>query len=324
MRLSWSVLTVVVAGLLPVAAVAWTDESRNLGPTAPKAAQDRYLIGIQLYLETRYQDAAREFRVAQSIHPDSEKLAYNLGRALERAGSLEDAIVEYQRYLTLAPDAYDRQDVETTIATLASIVESRRPKVHVASVPSAAEVYIDDAPVALGRTPLTVHLEPGAHLVRLALKGFKPVVQAVNARLGVEGAVAANLEPLLPVGPAALADLADRPEPSTSAEREPLGSWTTSVGWSLMGGGAAGLLLGTLFLGQALNTTDEAASLGPGDTDRRHDLESEIDRQNAAYIVSYAIGGTLLAAGAVLLLWPDDTGLAVVPTGRGAAVGVRW
>ncbi len=44
--------------------------------------------------------------------------AFNLAKAAEKAGDLELAVDNYQRYLTLAPDAKDRADVEQRIAEL--------------------------------------------------------------------------------------------------------------------------------------------------------------------------------------------------------------
>jgi tetratricopeptide (TPR) repeat protein len=91
---------------------------RELEPGAPPLATQRYRTGIEMYLRGDYAGAAREFKVAQALAPDSAKLAYNLARSLERAGDVPGAVVAYRRYLAVAPQATDRADVERVLAVL--------------------------------------------------------------------------------------------------------------------------------------------------------------------------------------------------------------
>jgi tetratricopeptide (TPR) repeat protein len=71
-----------------------------------------------MYLRGDYAGAAREFKVAQALAPDSAKLAYNLARSLERAGDVPGAIAAYRRYLEVSPQATDREDVTRVLAVL--------------------------------------------------------------------------------------------------------------------------------------------------------------------------------------------------------------
>jgi tetratricopeptide (TPR) repeat protein len=112
-------LGVPPAGAQPVASVpAPASENRGLEAGAPPAANQRYLVGIDLYRKGEFSAAALEFRVALQLFPTSAKLSYNLARSLERSGALTEAIAEYRNYLALAPNAADRVDVERVIAAL--------------------------------------------------------------------------------------------------------------------------------------------------------------------------------------------------------------
>ncbi|MCA9560913.1 MAG: hypothetical protein KC583_20335, partial [Myxococcales bacterium] len=92
-------LAAALVGLATPAAA----NTRALGAGAPEAAEQRYQIGLQMYRAGRFAEAAREFRVALTMVPDSARLAYNLARSLERSDQLEAAIEHYQLYLRLSP-----------------------------------------------------------------------------------------------------------------------------------------------------------------------------------------------------------------------------
>ncbi len=102
-------------------------QSRGLGPRAPAMASQRYDIGVQLYTDGRYADAAREFRVAQAVMPDSSHVAFNLARSLERAGDLEASYEVYGRYLELETDETQRGEVELVRAALRKSIDRRPP-----------------------------------------------------------------------------------------------------------------------------------------------------------------------------------------------------
>jgi len=106
------------ASAQPAATAPPATENRGLEAGAPAAANQRYLVGIDLYRKGEFSAAALEFRVALQLFPTSAKLSYNLARSLERAGALGEAIAEYRNYLALAPNAADRVDVERVIAAL--------------------------------------------------------------------------------------------------------------------------------------------------------------------------------------------------------------
>ncbi len=158
---------------------------RPLGEGAPPAAEARYSAGVKAYADGRFMDAARAFQVAAELVPDNPRLAFNLGRALERAGRVEDAVRSYERYLQLTPDADDAEQVSAVIRSLRAILASNRVRVGVTSTPDGALVRVDGAAESIGRTPLVLRLAEGSHVVRLEREGYETVSRAFQ--VGTEG-----------------------------------------------------------------------------------------------------------------------------------------
>jgi len=80
--------------------------------------------GAALFRAGKFRDAADLLRHAYGIFP-SPILLYNLGRALDSAGDLPEAIDAYKRYLLAERDATDRGAVEARIATLEQQLRER-------------------------------------------------------------------------------------------------------------------------------------------------------------------------------------------------------
>ena len=221
-------------------------QSGGLGPTAPPMAAQRYEIGVRLYTDGRYADAAREFRVAQELMPDSPQLAFNIARCLERSGEVQSAYDAYGRYLELETDPAERAEVERVRAGLRRTLAERR-----------------------------------------AEQAAKPVAEPLGAVAPVEG-----------------------------------GDWRPMAGWTALGVGVAGLVVGAVFHSAAAETADAGAALGPGRQDTADSLQSDLETEQALMFVGYGVGAALVATGAAILAWPTDGDVALGPTGRGAAV--RW
>jgi tetratricopeptide (TPR) repeat protein len=116
---------------------------------AEPGPEELYRRGAALYREGRYEEAARELAAAQALEPHAE-LAYDLGRAYERAGNVGGAIEAFREYLRLSPDAADRADVEAHVkeleaSTAAPPVVSATPPVDVALRPPPARAVPAEA-----------------------------------------------------------------------------------------------------------------------------------------------------------------------------------
>jgi tetratricopeptide (TPR) repeat protein len=82
--------------------------------TVPKEAQrhfDRGLVAVEVAKTPEdYEQAIEEFRKAQSLTPDWADVYYNLALIQEKAGKYGDAVVNFKKYLRLAPNSKGTED----------------------------------------------------------------------------------------------------------------------------------------------------------------------------------------------------------------------
>ncbi len=181
-------------------------------------------------------------------------LVANQGVVYERLGQIERAVAAFERYLTLDPPGPKRLAAEATLRRL-------KPEVVLVSAPDSATVWIDGR--AVGRTPLTLRLPAGRHAARLEARGHAPLVPRFEVPMGEPTRLSYTLVPL-----------PEAPVPDAT------------VGWTVMGGGAAAVVTAGVFgwmTADAVRARDEATSL--------HDFGARQDDANA-YLV-----GTLVSAG---------------------------
>lgn len=129
-----------------LAAPALGAEPQAEAKLAPLAAS-RYQAGVAYYRDGEFTKAAHEFETALAIAPRSAKLAYNLGRTLERLERYGDAALAYERYLQLASGAEDAESVRKLVEVLRerapSSPELRLTAYLVCRRKSAEETYAD-------------------------------------------------------------------------------------------------------------------------------------------------------------------------------------
>ncbi len=300
----------LVAALVGLGSPALAAE-RALGAGAPEAAEQRYQIGLQMYRAGRFAEAAREFRVALTMVPDSARLAYNLARSLERSDQLEAAIEHYQLYLRLSPRADDKASVEATIAALQRTLAEQDGTLALTTSPAGAVVTLDGK--SLGLTPLSKAVRPGKHTLAVTLAAHGPVEQSVEVKAGETTQLALVLTP----------DPVTAPPPTVAAEAPADdASWRPIAGWSAVGVGVALVGLGVAFNVAANGTVDDAGALRLGDEAEHGALSDDLDQQRALMYVGYGLGAALVAGGMAVLLWPEDdagaapaASLSVGPTG---------
>ncbi len=263
-------------------------------------AVQRYEIGVQQYTDGRYLDAVREFRIARELMPSSPQIAFNLARSLERAGDLEQAFVVYGRYLELETDPNQRAEVKRVRDILRQTLDNRTAKLTVSTDPAGARVTVDDWTHS-NRTPTTLQVSPGRHTVTLTLGGYAEDEHEIDA----------EAESTL----------------TLSVELDRATDWQVAGGWTALGMGAAGLVVGGIFHVQAAGTADAGADLGHGRQQTADSLQDDLETEQAVMWVGYGLGAALIATGAAMLAWPDDAGgVGVGPSEGGAAVTwrARW
>ncbi len=88
------------------------------------------VLGQRLLERGQTQEAIAEFRHAYELRADARFL-YEIGEGYRRLGLRDQALFFFEHYLSAAPDAPDREDVEEQLATL------RRPPPNATATPSA-------------------------------------------------------------------------------------------------------------------------------------------------------------------------------------------
>jgi tetratricopeptide (TPR) repeat protein len=105
-RLLLAVLVIAVAA--PIAAA---DDA------ATRTAKHHFERGEKLYALTRFSEALDEYQKAFDARPIPDFL-FNIGQCYRNLGDYDSAIFSYRKYLTAAPDAPNRAQVEQLIAEL--------------------------------------------------------------------------------------------------------------------------------------------------------------------------------------------------------------
>jgi len=170
----------VLAGLLAVSIPAVSGAQPNVRRAEQLAGE-----ALQLYRQADYDHAIEKFQQSYELVPDPNNL-FNIGKCYERMNKFEEAIRNYRRYIVEAENAADRQEVEQRIANL----ERRPARVTISSNPPGATVYVDDTSAApAGRTPLTVELPAGPHILTLRLQGYEQTARPIQGGYGREVSV---------------------------------------------------------------------------------------------------------------------------------------
>jgi tetratricopeptide (TPR) repeat protein len=114
-------ITGAITTSLPEACAQATTPS----PTDRARAKDLYRQGTERFQSGDFRAALDLFEQAQRLDPHPV-LAYNVARAHENLGELDEAIAAYRRYLDLDPKASDRGAVEQRITSLQTQRDERR------------------------------------------------------------------------------------------------------------------------------------------------------------------------------------------------------
>jgi tetratricopeptide (TPR) repeat protein len=84
---------------------------------ATRAAKLHFDRGEKLYALTRFSEALDEYQKAFDARPIPDFL-FNIGQCYRNLGDYDSAIFSYRKYLTAAPDAPNRAQVEQLIGDL--------------------------------------------------------------------------------------------------------------------------------------------------------------------------------------------------------------
>ncbi|HEU4383516.1 MAG TPA: PEGA domain-containing protein [Anaeromyxobacteraceae bacterium] len=282
-------------------------------PDQTAQAKAHYKKGSELYRQARYREAIAEFQAAYRLRPHGV-LHYNIAQCQEKLGDIPAALASYHDYLREVPGAEDRETVERAVANLESrLAATGVQQMLIYSQPPGAEVLVDGQ--SRGRTPFSIVLPHGTHVVSLVKAGYETVTRDValaperSLQLDfalVKGAseppppVAVPLPPP-PVPKAAAADPAPAtPAPAAATAPTPAPKPVEKGGklWTWVAGGVAVAAAGAgVYYGvQAQEASDKLMS-GSGDPQQNYDdAKSKSKTANILYGVAAAAG----AAGVTL------------------------
>lgn len=268
------------------------------GPAEDRAAEAarHFDRGTALYAKGLYQQAVEAYAQAQALAPHPTTL-FNMARCHENLGQTARALSLYEKALTRTRSPAERADIQQRVAQL----RKRPVEIFVSSQPPGAQITVDAAETAQkAPTPTVVRLAPGAHLLRLSLKGHHLGLQRVEVRPGEPQTVHVHLHPETgPPPPKPCPEIPDCPPPrlhvpgENSLQVAALGGIgvTTSRDFSAGGGVQVQYHFGRLIAG--LNF--QAHSAGSSTIPVRTFNEMEANTSTGSWVLLQADAGYLVS-----------------------------
>ena len=206
---------------------------------ARKRARRMEKVGKVHYRKGRFDDALIAFTAAHGTDPQP-KLLYNIARCHEKRGALAKAADFYERYLREAPDADDRDAVETQAEFLTQKLKATMGRLEVVSDPPGAGLRIHGEGEKIDvTTPWSGWLSPGRYEVSALLGDDQEFKKRVALAAGQERRVEARREgedAETPKDAAPVGEPAPSPDPGMPAtcDRCSRTTWTETAGriWS--------------------------------------------------------------------------------------------
>ena len=282
-------------------------------PDQTAEARARFKKGSDLYRQARYREAIAEFQAAYRLRPHGV-LHFNVAQCHEKLGDIPAALASYHDYLREVPGAEDRADVERAVSSLESrLAATGVQQVLVYSQPPGAEVLVDGQ--SRGRTPFSIVLPHGTHVVSLVKAGYETVTREValapdrSLQLDLTLVKGASAPPPPVAAPAAVAS----PPPSPATTQAPPAAtqpapapkpverggkvWTWVAGGVAVAAAGAGVLYGV----QAQEASDQLVNAGqplpPGEAQRLYD---EAKWKSKTANILFGVAGVAGAAGVTL------------------------
>ncbi len=299
-------LAAAAAALLaPVALAAAPVRRPASADDATEQAKAHFRRGTELYRQARYRDAIAEFEAAYKLKPHGV-LHYNVAQCHEKLGDIPAALRSYHDYLREVPDAEDKANVLAAMANLESrLAATGVQQMLVYTDPPGAEVIVDGQ--SRGRTPFSMVLPHGMHLVSLVKGGFKTwtreVVLSPDRSLHLDLTLEKGTSTLVPPPPAAPALATPEPSPATPLTApQPVPTparprvWT----WVAAGVAVAAAGAGAYFGAQARSRSDELRDGTIRTSAENQRLHDEAQSRARTANVLYGVAGAAGAAGVAL------------------------
>jgi hypothetical protein len=271
--------------------------------------------GIELRERGKDAEALALFKRAHALSATARARA-QVALAEQALGMWIDAERDLVAALAVATDPWivkNRAALDGALATIRRHLGDLEVRGH-----DAAEVYLDG--LRLGTTPGPFRVEAGKRTLEVRARGFVSTTRAVDVPAGgVARETVALVAEEAKEGPAAPPSA---PEPRTDGSAK-----TPVLGWSLVGGGGALILVGVVGLLVRQGIIDDynastCPGLGAAQPPECNDQVSSSRTWLTVSIASFAAGGILAGIGGVLVLTaPKEPRVACGPAFLGAACG---
>jgi hypothetical protein len=146
--------------------------------SAEAAAEQEFRLGYRALQAGNCGQALVHYRRSLELAQRPRTL-FNIATCEEELGQQAAAWRDYQSFLSLAEER-DAAIVVEAKARIEALRKRLRGQVAIESSPSGAAVSVDGERQPRGDTPVTLSLEPGRHVVRIALPDAIPVERAVE------------------------------------------------------------------------------------------------------------------------------------------------
>jgi hypothetical protein len=131
-----------------------------------REAKKLYQSGKKQYRADNYEDALDLFRESFELSKRPE-LLYNIGLSYRSLGQLSEAVIYFQRYLEESPEAKNADGVVEVIIDLQEQIASEMGSLSIQSAIDGRMVFLGDEEDSRCKTPCTLQLPPGEHLIRV-------------------------------------------------------------------------------------------------------------------------------------------------------------
>lgn len=250
--------------------------------------------GVALMSESDHGEALKKFRAAYELYP-SVKLALNIGTALRHLGREAEAARSYEQYLA-HPEA--EPAVSARLVEILHEIDQRVGWLTIELRERAARVTLDGERVRGLHEEVTLRVDPGSHSLVAELAGRPATVQHFD----IEPKQKLHLE-------LSIAKPGEAPPEPVDAQ--------SIVGWSMVGLGGAGVIVGAVVDIVAYATASDAqaqchssGSLAGYCTQEGADQMAEAHTQSVVGTTMLVIGGAVAVGGLVVVFTssPDDGG----------------
>lgn len=253
---------------------------------ADKAAAKKLLAqGNQLVGEGDYVGALEKFRAAYDKFA-SPKILLNMGTTLRQLGRNVEAAEVYERYSKDPEhDVAREKDVERVLAEIDAVVGH----IVVTVDDPAATLRLDGKQIEPFAPGESRRVEPGEHTLTAEKPGASPVVQSIVVKPRQEHLVNLRFAPPPP----------KQEPPSTNTTGRTIGLVLGGVGGVTL---VAGVVVGFVAIAQTGSASSHCYEGGKACDQKGIELDQSAKTSATISTVGFAVGGGLLAAGALLFL----------------------